>query len=101
MGLRRTFVALVAVALASTIAGLGGGAVQKPAGFGASWTLHAAPPTRYLPIDSDQGPAEAPADLYGNPLRPAVATYDYDAFGGTVEEHYPETRVSKLSAPEG
>ncbi len=40
-------------------------------------------------------------DLQGNPITPAIATYGFDALGGSVEQHYPDTRVTPLRSPEG
>jgi hypothetical protein len=44
---------------------------------------------------------EAPADLMGNEVRPAVALYQVDADGEIYEEHSPETEVVRLAPPEG
>lgn len=40
-------------------------------------------------------------DLRGNPITPAIATYGLDALGGSVEQHFPDTRVTPLRSPEG
>ncbi len=84
MGFRRFLGALLIVAITATLAGLWVGSRRS--------TGPAARPVR---------PPAVVRDLYGNPLTPAVATYGIDALGGSVEDHYPGTRIERLAAPEG
>ena len=42
---------------------------------------------------------EAPLDLRGNEVRPAIARYKVDPTGVLYEEHSPETELPKLAPP--
>ena len=44
---------------------------------------------------------DAGRDLYGNDVGHAVATYTLDDDGELYEEHFPQTELPRLAAPEG
>lgn len=57
-------------------------------------------PTRAIPpIDDDISEDLDRADLSGNDVSDAVATYKMDASGSLYEEHAPDTEVPQLAAP--
>jgi hypothetical protein len=43
--------------------------------------------------------ADAPVDLYGNPVTDAVADYRLDSAGSLYESHSPQTEIPKLASP--
>jgi hypothetical protein len=51
------------------------------------------------PSDDAGEDVDAPIDLYGNGVSPAVATYSLDALGSLYEEHSPQTELPRLGSP--
>jgi hypothetical protein len=52
-------------------------------------------------FDTDRGRGadeEDDEDLLGNPVSPAVATYEFDATGSLYETHSPQTELPRLGS---
>jgi hypothetical protein len=50
------------------------------------------------PVEGEPNEGEA-ADVYGNRVTPAVATYQLDAAGMLYELHSPQTQLPRLGSP--
>lgn len=52
-----------------------------------------------IELDAHGDDADATADLRGNDVTPAVATYSFDALGSLYEVHSPQTELPRLGSP--